>query len=228
MTHPSGLALACAGAALAWSATFSASAAARGPTSDPDAPPAPPRNQWSIGLGVSLAGPWLGGAAAGTAGTAGMALPLPHVYTTSLEYRVGDATWLLLRGAGNGAIDSDGTTTARGLTLSGSLGVRQVLNPEDRFQVSLYGRGGGAYAYGDQGDGTGAKSRAALLEGGLSLEPIISDHFTLRLSMTALRAEYQVYEAAFLDAEGALASYESDHLGGGFGFEPELEVRFAW
>jgi hypothetical protein len=220
------LALACAGALLAWSPTLSAAE----DEEDEDTTTPGADNRWSLGFGVGLSGAWLGGGPGDASGGLA-AMPL---YSGSIEYRASHALWLMLRGSGNYSRQGDASSTS----VSGSFGLRGVVNPDDAFQVSFYGMAGASYGRGDypafiEGLDAELTSEVASIGGhiasGLALEQIFTDHFRLRFATSVLRARYDVWSDSTLDGSGAeVSSYTDRSLSAEVGFEPEIQLRLAW
>lgn len=182
---------------------------------------------WSVGLGVALGGAWFGAGQAGSAAGIG-GLGMPMLYVTTLERQLGGGTWLTLRASGSYASNAiaGADSVERSWSFGGALGVRQVLNPEDRFQVSLFGMAGPSFA---GMDSVGAAQRAwdVHVQAGVALEQIFTEHIALRLSLAVLRAGYaetnSVTTSLPSPTESGVSGFDAS-----IGLSPQLELRFYW
>jgi hypothetical protein len=142
---------------------------------------------WLLGVGVSLNN--IGVVGAGVGALQGM------LYSAGVERRLTESLWLTgtFRGSYNTS-DVDGQWAAEGNSyqLDGQLGLRHVINPKDRFQVSVFNNLGGFY-------GRASDSESAYdvvhwgvhLDAGLMLDYWVAEVVALRLSTRLLSLGHQ-------------------------------------
>jgi hypothetical protein len=100
-----------------------------------------PSGDWMVGLGVSLGSFGVG---------PGAGLFPGAIYATGLEVRVAESLWLtgevgMAFSASESALGALGDD-ATGYHLSAKIGMRPVINPRDRVQLSVFGKLGSFYA----------------------------------------------------------------------------------
>ena len=168
---------------------------------------------WLFGVGVSF--PALAAVGAGVGGLAG---PL---YSAGVERRLSDSLWLT--GMFGGSYQSSETDEAWGgdstsYALDGQLGLRHVVNPDDRFQLSVLTSLGGFYARSTDASYQ-ARTWGVHVDAGLALDFWVADAVTLRVANRLLSLGHS------RTADGAM---ESDAWFAEVGLSPSFAVGLGF
>jgi hypothetical protein len=203
------------------------------PTTQPPAAPATaaieaPR--WSLGFGYA---PSVVTVLTSNSGLGGVLTSTPRVSTT-VERRVGDATWLGFQLGGR--YGSSSTEDSRGSESGGlyaQLGVRHVLNPKGLVEVSLWGAASADYWTGSYPSPSeqvpdavhSGRGFSLGLVGGLALERELVQGLALRLSSSVAQANW----GKTMDwASGSDLRSTSEFGSVSLAFAPMLELRYAF
>jgi hypothetical protein len=176
------------------------------PLARPVAPPEPPT--WLLGVGVGMSfGSWGTGSGGLSAGSAALGLSPVALYSAGAERRLSDALWLTGTLTGSFAThETEGAfpDKASNYSLGARLGLRPVINPHDRVQLSLPTSIGGSYGRSqmdtqmvdDEGviDATSFRTRswAVDLQAGIAVDFWVADMLALRLDTRLLTIGHQV------------------------------------
>jgi len=179
-----------------------------------DTPFAFPSWLLGVGVGVTLGSVGIGTAMLGTgtlgAGSAGLASWPLALYSAGAERRLGESLWLTATLAGGfetheteGSWPDDGQS----YSLGGRLGLRPVINPGDRVQLSLPTSVGGSYGRSrldthvmdDEGAVHAASYRsrswALDVQAGLAVDFWVAEFLALRLATSLLTMGHQQTDA---------------------------------
>lgn len=186
--------------------------------------------RWSLGFGYA---PSIVTVLTSDSGLDGLLTSTPRVSTT-IERRVGDATWLGLQLGGN--YGSSHPEDSRGWeygSLYAQVGVRHVLNPKGLVEVSLWGAASASYWSGaypnpsEQEPDAVHSSRAFSLGlvGGLALERELIQGLALRLSSSVAQASWNK-TLDWTSRADLRRAVESTSVS--VAFAPMLELRYAF
>ncbi len=186
--------------------------------------------RWSVGFGYA---PAVVTVLTSTRGIGGLASSSPRLSTT-IERRVGDATWL---GFQLGGHYSDfrpeyGQDSEQG-GLSAQLGVRHVLNPKGLVEVSLWGAATADYwtiSYPSPSEQvpdaiSSGRGFTVGVVGGLALERELVQGLALRLSSSVAQAHWG---KTFEWTSGSDFRHTSESGSVSLAFAPMLELRYAF
>lgn len=178
--------------------------AKEGPADETEDQAPPP--DWLLGAGVGIGGIGLGGVGVGGTSGVGSIGGFPMLYGAGIERRLSPSLWLFGDLGGSFVTyedDSAYPSSQSGYSLDGRLGLRPVINPEDRIQLSLLASLGASLNRfefsGTTVDETGAmvpesntsKAWSIHADAGIAVDFWLSPVIALRLDTGLLRVAHQ-------------------------------------
>jgi hypothetical protein len=173
---------------------------------------------WAVDVGAAFMGGYAG-AGAGSAGIGGWG----PIMVATLERRLDDRLWLMLRGSGSYDRWTSAGGSARAWSAVASAGIRHALTPREPLQVSWHAMLAGEHGRADH-DGDPSSSLqtwGAGLRLGFDLDRHFTDWLALRLGVEVAQLGYQRMDGAreATSAEGWFARAS---------LSPAFAVRFAF